>query len=94
MINRTLLLVLAFAASACSVDARLNAPPENPPPATILLKDVVASSLPSPLYHFEYDASGRAYSYRNPIRADRPGAVTASISASTSAMPTTTGTGR
>jgi hypothetical protein len=59
MINRSSLLVLAFATSACSVDARLNAPPENPPAATILLKDVVASSLPSPLYHFEYDASGR-----------------------------------
>lgn len=59
MIKRSSLLVLAFVASGCGTDARLTAPPDNPPAATILLKDVVASNLPSPLYHFEYDASGR-----------------------------------
>ena len=60
MINRSSLLVLAVAVSACSSDARLNtAPPENPPPATVQLKDVVASNLPSPFYHFEYDGLGR-----------------------------------
>ena len=52
MINRSSLLVLAIAVSACSADARLDtAPPENPPPATVQLKGVVASNLLSPFYH-------------------------------------------
>src|SRR3954464_14382788 len=33
--------------------------PVTTPPAAVRLKDVVLSSLPSPLYHFEYDATGR-----------------------------------
>ena len=33
----------------------------SPPPAKeIFLKEVVMQNLPSPYYHFEYDASGRA----------------------------------
>lgn len=45
---------------ACS-DTALSPPPPPPPPppAAVLLKDIVASSLPSPYYHFEYDATGR-----------------------------------
>src|SRR6266516_4071212 len=39
--------------SSCSGDVRITAPP---PPATVLLKDIVIPSLPSPYYHFEYDA--------------------------------------
>ena len=31
---------------------------QNPPPA-VLLKDIVVPNLPSPYYHFEYDATGR-----------------------------------
>lgn len=58
MIKRSLLLVLVLAASACSRDARLSTEPP-PPPGTVLLKDDVASNLPSPFYHFEYDGSGR-----------------------------------
>jgi hypothetical protein len=51
------LLILAAAVSACDGDLRVSAPP--PPPPTVLLKDIVIPNLPSPYYHFEYDAGGR-----------------------------------
>ena len=57
MIKRISLLIFALAVAACGGDGRLTTEP--PPPATGLLKDIVASSLPSPFYHFEYDASGK-----------------------------------
>jgi hypothetical protein len=57
-ITRTLILVASAAAVvACGRDAAY--PTEPPPDAAPLLKDVVLSNLPSPYYHFEYDASGR-----------------------------------
>lgn len=34
-------------------------PPPPPPPAPVLLKDIAIPRLPSPYYHFEYDATGR-----------------------------------
>jgi hypothetical protein len=38
-------------------------PPQPPvnPPATVFLKDIVLSSLPSPYYHFEYSQDGKAF---------------------------------
>ncbi|MGZ5127582.1 MAG: hypothetical protein ACXWC1_32860 [Burkholderiales bacterium] len=42
--------------SACGSDAGITNPP--PPPTSVLLKDIVIPSLPSPYYHFEYDGQG------------------------------------
>jgi len=55
-------LILLAALSSCASDdvVTIVEPPAPPPP--VLLKDVVASSLPSPFYHFEYDARGRVSS--------------------------------
>jgi hypothetical protein len=44
--------------SACGTDS-ITSNPEPPPPPAVLLKDIVIPNLPSPYYHFEYDASGR-----------------------------------
>ena len=44
------------ALTACGSD-RIEGPP--PPTGPVLLKDVVVSTVPSPYYHFEYDAEGR-----------------------------------
>jgi hypothetical protein len=41
--------------SSCSGDLKVTAPP---PPAGVLLKDIVIPHLPSPYYHFEYDGQG------------------------------------
>lgn len=52
-------LVLA-ALAACNGDPRGYPPTSPPPPAPpVLLQDIVIPSLPSPYYHFEYDADGR-----------------------------------
>lgn len=57
------LAITTAAALSCSGYDESTAPP--PPPAppppgpTVLLKDVVIPNLPSPFYHFEYDAAGR-----------------------------------
>ena len=61
---RTLVMTLVAIASlsSCSSDTILTAPPPPPPPATVLLKDIVIPNLPSPYYHFEYDAAGKASS--------------------------------
>jgi hypothetical protein len=57
-VRTALLAVTAVATLAsCDSDDRMTAPP--PPLATGLLKDVVMPSLPSPYYHFEYDAAGK-----------------------------------
>lgn len=51
-------LALLFAAAAsCSRDAAPTAP--LPPEPVVPLQDVVIDHLPSPYYHFAYDASGR-----------------------------------
>jgi len=53
-------LILAAALFACNGESGTTAPaPPAPPPAAVLLRDVVVSNLPSPFYHFEYDAAGR-----------------------------------
>ena len=54
----SLAVVLIFA--ACKKEKNPggdHTPP--PPPPSVLLKDIVESHLPSPYYHFEYDASGK-----------------------------------
>ena len=48
----------ALVLASCSSDRSVTAPP--PPAAPILLKDVVLDRLPSPYYHFDYDANNRA----------------------------------
>jgi hypothetical protein len=59
--SKTAYLLTALLATAllssCSSDVTVTAPP--PPPATILLKDIVVPNLPSPYYHFQYDAQGK-----------------------------------
>jgi len=47
----------ALVLASCSSDRSVTAPP--PPAAPILLKDVVLDRLPSPYYHFDYDANNR-----------------------------------
>src|SRR5689334_1711186 len=52
-------LLFVAAALGCSSDsAPTTAPIPDPLPVT-LLKDIVIPSLPSPYYHFAYDATGR-----------------------------------
>ncbi len=56
-IRSTIIALVAFAATlACARDG-VTTP--NPAPPAALLKDVVIASLPSPYFHFDYDASGR-----------------------------------
>jgi hypothetical protein len=59
---RAVTLILLAALSGCGSDETvpITEPPDPSPP--VLLKDVVASSLPSPFYHFEYDTRGRVTS--------------------------------
>jgi hypothetical protein len=54
---RYLSLLAAAVISACGGDLKTTAPP--PPQTPALLKDVVVDRLPSPYYHFDYDATGR-----------------------------------
>ncbi len=57
------LLILAAALAACNGESGTTAPtaptPPDPTPSPVLLRDMVLSNLPSPFYHFEYDAAGR-----------------------------------
>jgi hypothetical protein len=57
---RLALLGAAFAtAAACGGDSAITDPGSTPPPpAKVLLKDVVVDRLPSPFYHFDYNAEG------------------------------------
>ena len=56
---KSLRLLMAFApVLSCSRDGGTSIRPPDPIP-TVLLKDIVVSSLPAPFYHFEYDATGR-----------------------------------
>jgi hypothetical protein len=50
-------VIAALALASCSSDRSVTAPP--PPPAAVLLKDIVIDRLPSPYYHFDYDANHR-----------------------------------
>jgi hypothetical protein len=71
--RNALMTTLALAAStvlaSCGADSGATAPP--PPPPPVLLKDVVIPHLPSPYYHFAYDAMGRvaAASFASDLRA-------------------------
>jgi hypothetical protein len=47
--------IAALALASCSSDRSVTGPP--PPPAPVLLKDIVLDRLPSPYYHFDYDAN-------------------------------------
>src|SRR3954467_10442974 len=51
--------IIALTIPACGSDRISAPPPPPPPPAGVLLKDVVYTRLPSPYYHFEYDAAGK-----------------------------------
>jgi hypothetical protein len=56
----SLLSILVAAVSACNGEPGTTAPkPPVPPEPAVLLRDIVISNLPSPYYHFEYDAVGR-----------------------------------
>jgi len=55
-----LALVLAVLVACSGYDSNPTYPGvTTPPPTPVLLKDVVIDRLPSPFYHFDYDASGR-----------------------------------
>jgi hypothetical protein len=51
-------MIVAVSRSSCGGE-RMTAPPV-PRPTPVLLRDVEIARLPSPYYHFEYDAMGRA----------------------------------
>jgi hypothetical protein len=56
----SLLSILVAAVSACNGESGTAAPTSPvPPEPAVLLRDIVVSNLPSPYYHFEYDAAGR-----------------------------------
>jgi hypothetical protein len=55
--NLAITLTAIGALASCGSDTPMTAPP--PPPTTVLLKDVVIPNLPSPYYHFDYDARGK-----------------------------------
>jgi hypothetical protein len=52
-------LVLGVMLISCKRQKENLPPPPSPQPSTVLLKDMVVDRLPSPYYHFEYDASKR-----------------------------------
>ena len=56
---RVLIVAALAALSACGADAPTSVRLDQDPLPVVRLKDVVIPSLPSPYYHFEYDASGR-----------------------------------
>lgn len=58
--NLAMTLVAIAGLSSCGSDTTVTAPP--PPTTTVLLKDIVIPNLPSPYYHFEYDAQGKVSS--------------------------------
>ena len=53
--NLVITMIAVAGLSSCDGDMKVTAPP---PPASVLLKDIVIPNLPSPFYHFEYDGSG------------------------------------
>jgi hypothetical protein len=56
--KQLLIATSALALASCSSDHSVTAPP--PAPAPVLLKDIIIDRLPSPFYHFDYDADRRA----------------------------------
>jgi hypothetical protein len=58
--NLVMTLTAVAGLASCSGDTSMTAPP--PPATTVLLKDIVIPRLPSPYYHFEYDAQGKVSS--------------------------------
>jgi hypothetical protein len=52
-------LVLGVLLLSCKKQTETLQPPSPQPTQTVLLKDIVVDHLPSPYYHFEYDASKR-----------------------------------
>lgn len=59
--TRTLLAVSLTTLAACGGDSAVTDPGSTTPPPTlqkVLLKDVQVDRLPSPYYHFDYDAAG------------------------------------
>jgi hypothetical protein len=61
--TRTLLAIVLVTVAACGSDSAVTDPASGtptpaPPPEKVLLKDVQVDRLPSPYYHFVYDASG------------------------------------
>jgi hypothetical protein len=50
-------LVLIVVFISCKKQTETPQPPTPPPPAPVLLRDMVVDRLPSPYYHFEYDAA-------------------------------------
>jgi hypothetical protein len=58
--TRTLVAAVVATVVACGGDSAVTDPGsvEPPPPAKVLLKDVQVDRLPSPYYHFDYDAAG------------------------------------
>jgi hypothetical protein len=57
--NLVITMIAVAGLSSCSGDLKVTAPP---PPASVLLKDIVIPNLPSPYYHFEYDGQGKVSS--------------------------------
>lgn len=57
--NLVIAMIAVAGLSSCSGDLPVTAPP---PPASVLLKDIVIPTLPSPYYHFEYDGQGKVSS--------------------------------
>ena len=54
------LFIVAVALLACNDEPQTTAPPPPvPPQPPVLLREIVIPNLPSPYYHFEYDAAGR-----------------------------------
>src|SRR5436309_2282423 len=51
--------IAALAVLGCSGERTHPTEPGPPPPPAVLLKDVVIPRLPSPYFHFDYDATGR-----------------------------------
>jgi hypothetical protein len=58
-LNLVVMMLAIAGLSSCSDDTTLTAPPPPPPAVAVLLKDIVIPNLPSPYYHFDYDASGK-----------------------------------
>jgi hypothetical protein len=59
-IHRYSVVLLVAAAASCGDYRAPTAPPlPAPPPPAVQLKDIEIATLPSPFYHFEYDATGR-----------------------------------
>jgi hypothetical protein len=59
-----LVLIATVVLFSCRKEKSTTINPSQPPvipPATIFLKDIVLSSLPSPYYHFEYSPDGKVF---------------------------------